>query len=99
MGGPLRILGAVPVPNPNPDSLELDLEGPADRVLLGVFTEALVQVRQAAIPVRMNAGWNHVPLGTALKNLPLGLYFVRAQATRAGAASPAVIVKVLITRR
>ena len=98
LGGPLRILGAVPVPNPNPDSLELDLEGPADRVLLGVFTEALVQVRQAAIPVRMNAGWNHVPLGTALKNLPLGLYFVRAQAARAGAASPAAIVKVLITR-
>jgi O-glycosyl hydrolase len=99
LGGPLRILGAVPVPNPNPDSLELDLEGPADRVLLGVFTEALVQVRQADIPVRMNAGWNHVPLGSALKSLPLGLYFVRAQATRAGAASPAVIVKVLITRR
>jgi hypothetical protein len=46
----------------------------------------------------MNAGWNHVPLGTALKNLPLGLYFVRAQAARAGAASPAAIVKVLITR-
>jgi len=99
LGGPLRILGAVPVPNPNPSSLELDLEGPADRVLVGVFTEALVQLRQAEIPARMNAGWNKVPLGSALKNLPLGLYFVRVQAARAGASSPAVIIKVLITRR
>jgi O-glycosyl hydrolase len=99
LGGLLRILGVVPVPNPNPVSLALNLEGPADGVLLGVFTEALVQVRQAKIPVRMDAGWNTVPLGSALKNLPLGLYFVRVQATRAGASSPARIVKVLITKR
>jgi O-glycosyl hydrolase len=99
LGGPLRILRAVPVPNPNPASLALDLEGPADGVVLGVFTEALVQVRQVEIPVRLNAGWSNVPLGSALKNLPLGLYFARVQATRAGAKSPAVIIKVLITRR
>jgi len=67
-------------------------------VSLEVFTEALVQVRQAQIQARLNAGWSNVLLGSALKNLPLGLYFVRVQAMRAGATSSAVIVKALITR-
>lgn len=87
------------MPNPNPNSLALDLKGPADGVGLAVFTEALVQAREAEIQMPLRAGWNNVPLGSALKNLPLGLYFVRVHVTRAGAASPSVIVKVLITRR
>jgi arabinoxylan arabinofuranohydrolase len=99
LGGPLLIRTAVPVPNPNPNSLALDLKGPADGVGLAVFTEALVQAREAEIQMPLRAGWNNVPLGSALKNLPLGLYFVRVHVTRAGAASPSVIVKVLITRR
>jgi len=98
LGGPLIIQAVVPVPNPNPASLALDLKGPADGVSLEVFTEALVQVRQAQIQARLNAGWSNVLLGSALKNLPLGLYFVRVQAMRAGATSSAVIVKALITR-
>jgi peptidoglycan/xylan/chitin deacetylase (PgdA/CDA1 family) len=97
-GGPLVIRSAVPAPNPNPGLIYLDMEGPGDGVEVSVFSQALVQVRRENIPVALSAGWNEVPLGTLLKSLPLGLYYLEVQASRAGVSSSPAVVKVYLTR-
>ena len=97
-GGPLVIRFGQAVPNPNPDLLDLEMEGPANGVLLTVFTQAFVLVRQNSVPVALSSGWNKVPLGTLLKSLPLGLYYFEAQALRGSVRSAPMVVKVYLTR-
>lgn len=96
-GGPLVIQSVEPVPNPNPGFIALDMEGSGDGVEVTVFSQGLVLVRRETIPVALTAGWNEVPLGTLLKSLPLGLYYMKVQASRSGVSSSPVVIKAYLT--
>ncbi len=72
--GQLVIRHAVPWPNPNPQAIAFELEGPADRVSLKVYTPAWVLVAaEESGPV--SAGWNRIAWPRALQGAPKGLYY------------------------
>jgi hypothetical protein len=78
--------------------MALDLKGPADGLELNVFTKALVVVGRLERAGFFGAGWDAVPLGQSLVDLPKGLYYVQVRAVRGGIASAPVFVKVYVTR-
>lgn len=94
-GGPLQILGLVPVPNPNPDVLSVDLSGPASSVAVQVYTKAFVLALSFSQD-HLQAGWNALSLPAAWRSLPVGLYYVRIQAQRGAASSSPKFTKALI---
>jgi O-glycosyl hydrolase len=96
-GGPLVIEHLASVPNPNPKYLDIDLNGSADRVVLTVYTTALVQVGQTETGPLM-AGWTSVPVGGLFDRLAPGLYYVVAEAWRGNAHSAVVLAKVFLLR-
>lgn len=96
--GPLVIRSGAPVPNPNPDFLSLELEGPGDGITVTVFTPALVRVGSLTVDAAFGPGRDRLPLGTLLKPLPQGLYYLQVQARRGDARSLPLIVKTFLTR-
>ncbi|MGH7442664.1 MAG: malectin domain-containing carbohydrate-binding protein, partial [bacterium] len=95
--GPLKILGAYPVPNPNPHYLTVDLAGSADKVRVRVYTKSLFQVL-AFDGGGLQAGWNPVPFPPASGNLPGGLYYIQIQAIRRGVVSAPASTKAFLVR-
>jgi hypothetical protein len=83
----LRILGLRPYPNPNAHGVAVQLEGPADKVTLRLYSLAETRVLDvdsgAASP-----GWVqlNLPVGWA-SGLRNGVYYVRATAYRGAVAS------------
>jgi len=68
-------------------------------VVVAVYTKALVLVNRVEIEEPLIAGWNRIPLGTALQNLPLGLCYVQVHTLRGGIAGNSVFVRVFVTNR
>jgi len=87
------------VPNPNPEYLALNMQGSGDGVGVAVYTKALVLVYRVEIQEPLVTGWNRISLGTALQNLPMGLYYVQVHALRHGVVSNSAFVRVFLTRR
>ena len=85
--GPLVILNLRPYPNPNPRALGIQLQGPADRLELRLYSEANTRVRNWSYGPTP-AGWSSVALpGGWAQGLASGLYFARVLAYRGAAVS------------
>jgi hypothetical protein len=85
--GPLLIDQASAWPNPNPQAVLAFLEGPADSIVLKVYTTAWIQVGSSQAGP-FNAGWARIPMPVDLKELPRGLYYFSVQAQLGGRRSP-----------
>ena len=94
--GPLKILAVQPVPQPNPTGLAVELSVPADRVVVRLWTRALVLAGSFS-GVNARAGWQTLafPVGF-FSGLANGAYFVTVEAdlgpARAVTARPARLV-------
>lgn len=86
------MLRAVAAPNPVAGArlrLSLQTEGPADQVLVRIYSPALVCVRQAEAPGAAK-GWSQLTVG--LDGLSPGLYHCQVRLKRGQAlSSPALV--------
>lgn len=64
----------------------MELEGPADKVVLRLYLPSMVLKGQAELGGALVNGWNNGPVD--LGGLPSGLYYVKAVAYKGGDKSP-----------
>jgi len=74
----LQILRALPVPNPNPRWIDVQLDGPAERCEVQIYSVAMDRVATLRVEGALGPGWIKVPMPT--QALPAGLYYARVAA-------------------
>ncbi|MGH7442437.1 MAG: glycosyl hydrolase 53 family protein [bacterium] len=95
--GPLVVTALDPVPNPNPIELAVDLAGPAESVVIRVYTKALTLAFGFSVP-GLATGWHSIDLPPTWGELPDGMYYVQAQALHGGTVSKPVFAKVMVLK-
>lgn len=81
--GPLKILKDQVIPNPGAKDVAFLLNGPADSIVVRLWTPSYILVASVTRQGPFDAGWNRVPL--PVSGLRPGLYFLTLEA-RSGAA-------------
>jgi hypothetical protein len=95
-GVPVIIRG-VGEPNPDPIAVAIDLQGQADGIEGILYSKAEMVVANLSWGPQA-AGWSRLPLPQSVLGLPNGLYYLLLRATRSGAVSHAVVVKLVWVR-
>jgi hypothetical protein len=85
-GGPNQILRHGPAPNPSNGTgcVAVELNGPADSVVLRVYSKAMVCIGFSSIGAQA-PGWTKVPLPLEMALQPDGLYYYQVKSIRQGA--------------
>lgn len=91
------IEAAVAWPNPGSKAILFKLSGPADRMVLRLYTPAWVKVLEWNGGT-WGAGWNRLELESSEASLPTGLLYARLQAQRGAVFSEAKTVRVFVKR-
>jgi hypothetical protein len=94
--GSLQILQALPAPNPDPRQVWILLNGPADQVVMRIWSSAYVLVAEAQ-PGPCPRGWSALALPTGFRaRASNGVYFITLEAERQGQVARAKPLKCLI---
>lgn len=81
--GTLQVLAGGAFPNPSPSSIRLRLDGPADTLIVDIYTVSMQRVERLELPGAYAGGWVSAPLPLELREkFAAGTYYFRADALR-----------------
>lgn len=100
--GPAKVIASEPFPNPwsgaGPFTIAVELAGPADDVVLKIYTKAFVLVGSYDAGPQ-GEGWNHlVPPSSLLASVPSDLYFYTVSAKRNGQGLKPTVGRIYVLR-